>query len=81
MEHSTCPQRQDMYILVSAIPFKFCLFSDIVQAELRLFPRSFYITTKDIFSNNWSDPIYFGKLFLASLKLAFKLLGDRFFGL
>lgn len=30
-------------------------------AELRLFPRSFYVTTTDIFSNEWSDPIYFGK--------------------
>lgn len=28
--------------------------------EYRLFPRSFYVTTKDIFSNDWSDPVYFG---------------------
>jgi beta-xylosidase len=31
-------------------------------AELRLFPRSFFVTTKDIFANNWSDPIYFDSL-------------------
>lgn len=30
--------------------------------ELRLFPRSFFVTTTDIFSNNWSDPTYFGKV-------------------
>jgi len=32
-----------------------------LAAELRLFPRSFYVKTNDIFSNEWSDPIYFGK--------------------
>ncbi|PFH49178.1 glycoside hydrolase family 43 protein [Amanita thiersii Skay4041] len=31
-------------------------------AELRLFPRPFYVTTKDIFSNDWSDPIYLDAL-------------------
>ncbi|KAF8909884.1 glycosyl hydrolase [Mucidula mucida] len=31
-------------------------------AELKLFPRSFYITTTDIFSNSWSDPIYVDSL-------------------
>lgn len=31
-------------------------------AELRLFLRSFYVTTDDIFSNIWSDPIYFDSL-------------------
>ncbi|KAJ4480996.1 glycoside hydrolase family 43 protein [Lentinula aciculospora] len=30
--------------------------------ELRLFPRSFFVTTTDIFSNEWSDPIYFDAL-------------------
>ncbi|KAJ3776089.1 glycoside hydrolase family 43 protein [Lentinula raphanica] len=30
--------------------------------ELRQFPRSFFVTTKDIFSNDWSDPIYFDAL-------------------
>ncbi|KAF8169953.1 glycosyl hydrolase [Pholiota molesta] len=30
--------------------------------ELRLFPRSFYVKTNDIFANNWSDPIYFDVL-------------------
>jgi len=30
------------------------------KAELRLFPRSFYVSTQDIFSNDWSDPVYFG---------------------
>ncbi|KAF8170379.1 glycosyl hydrolase [Pholiota molesta] len=30
--------------------------------ELRLFPRSFYVKTNDIFANNWSDPIYFDAL-------------------
>ncbi|KAF7760758.1 CAZyme family GH43 [Agaricus bisporus var. burnettii] len=34
----------------------------VYTEELRLFPRSFYVTTKDIFSNNWSDPIYFDSL-------------------
>ncbi|KAK7435711.1 hypothetical protein VKT23_019543 [Stygiomarasmius scandens] len=28
-------------------------------SELRLFPRSFYVSTQDIFSNDWSDPVYF----------------------
>ncbi|KAJ7226921.1 glycoside hydrolase family 43 protein [Mycena pura] len=31
-------------------------------AEYRLFPRSFFVTTKDIFADNWSDPIYFDNL-------------------
>ncbi|KAG6907505.1 hypothetical protein DXG01_008649 [Tephrocybe rancida] len=31
-------------------------------AELRLFPRSFYVTTKNIFESDWSDPIYFDSL-------------------
>ncbi|KAF7328798.1 Non-reducing end alpha-L-arabinofuranosidase BoGH43B [Mycena venus] len=31
-------------------------------AEYRLFPRSFYVTTQDIFADNWSDPIYFDAL-------------------
>ncbi|KAF7361476.1 hypothetical protein MSAN_01180900 [Mycena sanguinolenta] len=31
-------------------------------AEYRLFPRSFFVTTKDIFADNWSDPIYFDAL-------------------
>ncbi|KAF7329177.1 hypothetical protein MKEN_00178300 [Mycena kentingensis (nom. inval.)] len=31
-------------------------------AEYRLFPRSFFVTTKEIFSNNWSDPVYFDNL-------------------
>ncbi|EEB87762.1 hypothetical protein MPER_14756, partial [Moniliophthora perniciosa FA553] len=30
--------------------------------ELRLFPRSFYVSTTDIFSNEWSDPVYFDYL-------------------
>ncbi|KAF9074463.1 glycosyl hydrolase [Rhodocollybia butyracea] len=30
--------------------------------ELRLFPRSFFVTTTDIFSNNWSDPVYLDAL-------------------
>ncbi|KAJ8079244.1 hypothetical protein PM082_021744 [Marasmius tenuissimus] len=30
----------------------------VYTAELRLFPRSFYVTTTDIFSGEWSDPIY-----------------------
>ncbi|KAF9482404.1 hypothetical protein BDN70DRAFT_853440 [Pholiota conissans] len=30
--------------------------------ELRLFPRSFYVKTNNIFSNDWSDPIYFDAL-------------------
>ncbi|KAJ7982838.1 glycoside hydrolase family 43 protein [Mycena polygramma] len=31
-------------------------------AEYRLFPRSFYVTTKNIFADSWSDPIYFDAL-------------------
>ncbi|KAJ7711985.1 glycoside hydrolase family 43 protein [Mycena metata] len=31
-------------------------------AEYRLFPRSFFVTTKDIFANSWSDPVYFDNL-------------------
>ncbi|KAJ7074786.1 glycoside hydrolase family 43 protein [Mycena amicta] len=31
-------------------------------AEYRLFPRSFFVTTKDIFANHWSDPVYFDNL-------------------
>ncbi|KAF8907976.1 glycosyl hydrolase [Mucidula mucida] len=31
----------------------------VYTSEFRLFPRSFYVTTTDIFSNEWSDPIYF----------------------
>ncbi|KAF5371570.1 hypothetical protein D9758_003442 [Tetrapyrgos nigripes] len=31
----------------------------VYTSEFRLFPRSFYVTTQDIFSNSWSDPIYF----------------------
>ncbi|KAK7039419.1 glycosyl hydrolase [Favolaschia claudopus] len=31
-------------------------------AEYRLFPRSFFVTTRDIFSNKWSDPVYFDAL-------------------
>ncbi|RDB21914.1 Non-reducing end alpha-L-arabinofuranosidase BoGH43B [Hypsizygus marmoreus] len=31
----------------------------VYTSELRLFPRSFYVTTKDIFSNKWSEPVYF----------------------
>lgn len=31
-------------------------------AEYRLFPRSFYVTTEDIFANSWSDPVYFDAL-------------------
>ncbi|KAF9039529.1 hypothetical protein BDZ89DRAFT_1060972 [Hymenopellis radicata] len=31
----------------------------VYTAEFRQFPRSFYVTTTDIFSNKWSDPIYF----------------------
>ncbi|KIY71095.1 glycoside hydrolase family 43 protein [Cylindrobasidium torrendii FP15055 ss-10] len=34
----------------------------VYTSELSLFPRSFYVTTDDIFSNNWSDPIYFDSL-------------------
>lgn len=34
----------------------------VYTSELRLFPRSFYVKTKDIFSNEWSDPIYFDSL-------------------
>ncbi|KAJ7591517.1 glycoside hydrolase family 43 protein [Mycena floridula] len=34
----------------------------VYTPEYRLFPRSFYVTTKDIFSDNWSDPIYFDAL-------------------
>ncbi|KAF4565402.1 hypothetical protein EYR36_001973 [Pleurotus pulmonarius] len=34
----------------------------VYSSELRLFPRSFYVTTRDIFSNNWSDPVYFDAL-------------------
>ncbi|KAJ3986977.1 glycoside hydrolase family 43 protein [Lentinula detonsa] len=30
--------------------------------ELRQFPRSFFVTTTDIFSNQWSDPVYFDAL-------------------
>ncbi|KAG7085564.1 hypothetical protein E1B28_003120 [Marasmius oreades] len=30
----------------------------VYSPELRLFPRSFYVTTTDIFSNKWSDPTY-----------------------
>ncbi|KAL1676504.1 glycosyl hydrolase [Schizophyllum commune] len=30
--------------------------------EYRLFPRSFYVTTDDIFKGEWSDPIYFDSL-------------------
>ncbi|KAJ7621604.1 glycoside hydrolase family 43 protein [Mycena polygramma] len=31
-------------------------------AEYRLFPRSFYVTTQNIFADSWSDPIYFDAL-------------------
>ncbi|KAJ7139975.1 glycoside hydrolase family 43 protein [Mycena crocata] len=31
-------------------------------AEYRLFPRSLYMTTKNIFANSWSDPVYFDAL-------------------
>ncbi|THU98676.1 hypothetical protein K435DRAFT_720469 [Dendrothele bispora CBS 962.96] len=31
----------------------------VYTSEFRLFPRSFYVTTQDIFSNSWSDPVYF----------------------
>ncbi|KAF5376443.1 hypothetical protein D9615_008672 [Tricholomella constricta] len=31
----------------------------VYTSELRQFPRSFYVKTKDIFSNVWSDPVYF----------------------
>ncbi|KAF9017501.1 hypothetical protein BDZ89DRAFT_1045061 [Hymenopellis radicata] len=34
----------------------------VYTAELKLFPRSFYVTTTDIFSNSWSDPIYVDSL-------------------
>ncbi|KAL0948330.1 hypothetical protein HGRIS_010917 [Hohenbuehelia grisea] len=34
----------------------------VYTAELRLFPRSFYVKTQNIFSNNWSDPVYFDAL-------------------
>ncbi|KXN83251.1 Beta-xylosidase [Leucoagaricus sp. SymC.cos] len=34
----------------------------VYTSELRLFPRSFYVKTKDIFSNDWSDPVYFDSL-------------------
>ncbi|KAF9449222.1 glycoside hydrolase family 43 protein [Macrolepiota fuliginosa MF-IS2] len=34
----------------------------VYTSELRLFPRSFYVKTNDIFSNNWSDPVYFDSL-------------------
>ncbi|KAF9267110.1 hypothetical protein L218DRAFT_920869 [Marasmius fiardii PR-910] len=34
----------------------------VYSPELRLFPRSFYVTTTDIFSNEWSDPIYVDSL-------------------
>ncbi|KAF9467557.1 glycoside hydrolase family 43 protein [Collybia nuda] len=34
----------------------------VYTSELRLFPRSFYVTTNDIFSNKWSDPIYLDSL-------------------
>ncbi|KAF5381904.1 hypothetical protein D9757_007546 [Collybiopsis confluens] len=30
--------------------------------ELRQFPRSFFVITTDIFSDNWSEPIYFDSL-------------------
>ncbi|KAF7305431.1 Non-reducing end alpha-L-arabinofuranosidase BoGH43B [Mycena chlorophos] len=31
-------------------------------AEYRLFPRSFFVMTKDIWANSWSDPVYFDNL-------------------
>ncbi|KAK7438643.1 hypothetical protein VKT23_017976 [Stygiomarasmius scandens] len=31
----------------------------VYTSELRLFPRSFYVSTQDIISNDWSDPVYF----------------------
>ncbi|KAG6852887.1 hypothetical protein C0991_008372 [Blastosporella zonata] len=34
----------------------------VYTSELRLFPRSFFVTTKDIFAGEWSDPIYFDSL-------------------
>ncbi|KAJ3569571.1 hypothetical protein NP233_g4968 [Leucocoprinus birnbaumii] len=34
----------------------------VYTSELRLFPRSFYVKTNDIFSNEWSDPVYFDSL-------------------
>ncbi|KAF8057563.1 glycoside hydrolase family 43 protein [Lyophyllum atratum] len=34
----------------------------VYTSEFRLFPRSFYVKTKDIFSNKWSDPIYLDSL-------------------
>ncbi|KAL0571955.1 hypothetical protein V5O48_010007 [Marasmius crinis-equi] len=30
----------------------------VYTPELRLFPRSFWVTTTDIFSGQWSDPVY-----------------------
>lgn len=32
--------------------------ADSVRVELRQQSRSYYVTTNDIFSNHWSDPIY-----------------------
>ncbi|KAJ7280036.1 glycoside hydrolase family 43 protein [Mycena rebaudengoi] len=34
----------------------------VYTAEYRLFPRSFYVTTKNIFAGSWSDPVYFDAL-------------------
>ncbi|GLB42704.1 putative glycosyl hydrolase 43 family protein [Lyophyllum shimeji] len=34
----------------------------VYTSEFRLFPRSFYVKTKNIFSNDWSDPVYFDSL-------------------
>lgn len=39
-----------------------CTTRYVYTPELRIYPRSFFITTSDIFSNNWSDPIYFDSL-------------------
>ncbi|EIN09968.1 glycoside hydrolase family 43 protein [Punctularia strigosozonata HHB-11173 SS5] len=44
-----------MFYLVSTTRF-------VYTPELRLFPRSFYVKTEDIFSNNWSDPVWFDSL-------------------
>ncbi|KAK0486565.1 glycoside hydrolase family 43 protein [Armillaria novae-zelandiae] len=36
-----------------------CTTRYVYTPEFRLFPRSFYVSTEDIFVGEWSDPVYF----------------------
>ncbi|CAK5277866.1 unnamed protein product [Mycena citricolor] len=48
-------ERTKTFYLVSTARYAY-------TAEYRLFPRSFYVHTQDIFADSWSDPVYFDAL-------------------